>query len=61
MNKIKKIRSEKGLTLRQLSKLSDVASGYISDLENGRRKNPSLETMTRISKALSKPVQDIFF
>ncbi|GAA0115230.1 helix-turn-helix transcriptional regulator [Clostridium senegalense] len=61
MSKLKKIRKEKDLTLRQLSKLSDVAAGYISDLENGRRKNPSFETMQKLSKALNKTVQDIFF
>lgn len=37
---LRELRREKGITLRQLSKKSNVALGYISDIERGR-KDPS--------------------
>ncbi|WP_425447780.1 helix-turn-helix domain-containing protein [Dethiothermospora halolimnae] len=45
--KIKELRMEKGLTVRELSALSEVSIGYISELENGfgSKENPSLEVI----------------
>lgn len=60
-NQVKKARKEKGMTLVKLSEISGVSVGYLCHLEKGSRKNPSLETMEKISKALNKPVTEIFF
>lgn len=59
-NKINKIRKEKGLTLAELSNLSGISVGYLCHLEKGSRKNPSLEIMQRIAKALDKTIAEIF-
>lgn len=61
MNKLKKIRKAKGMTLNRLSELSGISMGYICHLEKGTRKNPSKETMEKIAKALDKSVIEIFF
>lgn len=37
---LRELRREKGITLRELSKKSNVALGYISDIERGK-KDPS--------------------
>ena len=37
-NKIKIIRKEKGMTLYELAKLSDISTGYLCHLEIGTRK-----------------------
>ena len=60
-NQVKKVRQEKGITLVKLSEMSGVSVGYLCHLEKGSRKNPSIETMQKISKALNKSITEIFF
>ena len=60
-NQIKKIRENKGMSMTQLSNLSDLSVGYICHLENGTRNNPSIETMEKIAQALNKSVWEVFF
>ena len=59
-NKIKVIRKEKGLTILELAILSEISPGYLCHLENATRKNPSLDVMERISKALNKSIAEVF-
>ena len=59
-NKIRVIRAEKEMTLLELSKLTGISVGYLCHLEKGTRKNPSLEVMEKISKALNKSVAEVF-
>lgn len=60
-NQIKKIRQEKGITLVKLSDLCGISVGYLCHLEKGSRNNPSIGVMEKISKALNKPITEIFF
>lgn len=60
-NRMKKIRIEKGITLSNLSKITGVSIGYLCHLEQGSRKNPSIEVMDKIAKALNKSVSEVFF
>lgn len=60
-NNLKHYRIESGYTLSELSKITNLSAGYICHLENGGRVNPSHNTMLKISKALNKSVNDIFF
>lgn len=60
-NKIAKIRKEKGLTQEELADLVGVSVGYISHLENGTRRNPSILVMNNFAIALQKTVTEIFF
>ena len=60
-NQVKKAREEKGMTLVKLSEVSGVSVGYLCHLEKGSRKNPSIEIMEKISKALNKSITEIFF
>lgn len=60
-NKIKEIRKEKGITLKYLSELAGVSTGYICHLEKGSRSNPSMHIMEKISESLNKSVSEIFF
>ncbi len=63
MNKVKKLRKELGLTVRELAKKSKVAIGYVSMLENDRenKMNPSKKVMDRISVALNSNAGKVFF
>lgn len=61
VNKLKKIRKEKEMTLEELSALCGISAGYLCHLENGSRAHPSIEVMEKISKALDKTIFEIFF
>lgn len=60
-NNIKKLRIEKGYTLIELANKVGISSGYLCHLENGSRKNPSINTMEKIAGALNKSIVEIFF
>ncbi len=60
-NRMKEIRKEKGLTLTEIASKTGISIGYLSHLEKGTRKNPSIEMMDKISKYLDKSVSDVFF
>ncbi len=49
---IKAKRLEKGYGLVEFAKIAGVSAGYLSQLENGRKTNPNLEVLTKISKEL---------
>ena len=53
---LKQIRADNGLTQRDLAKKARVTQGYVAQLEMGIRKNPSIETLKRLAKALGVPV-----
>lgn len=59
--KIKEIRTNKSLSLRDLSKLTSVSFSYIWKLENGIAKNPSEGIKILISKGLKIPIRELFF
>ena len=61
INKIKKYRIEKGLTIKQLADRCGVSAGYICHLEKGKRENPSTEVMENIAIVLNKTIPEIFF
>lgn len=52
--KIRELRKEQNLTLRELAKKASISFSYLGDIERGRT-NPSLETLRNIAKALRIP------
>jgi len=56
---IRKYRKEKGLSQDKLSKLADVAHATIIKIESGSNKNPTIETLAKIAKALGIGVDDL--
>jgi transcriptional regulator with XRE-family HTH domain len=55
-------RAKLGLTLDEVGKKAELSQGYLSRLENGDydAKNLSLDTIIRLSSALSLTVKDFF-
>jgi transcriptional regulator with XRE-family HTH domain len=49
--RLKKIREERGLTLRELGKLSHVSHSFIADIE-ADRSNPSINTLASLAETL---------
>jgi len=57
--RIIQIRNHKGISQRQLSESSGIASSYLSRIEN-RRVEPQPKTLRRIAEALGVPVSEMF-
>jgi transcriptional regulator with XRE-family HTH domain len=56
---IKKLRAKKGLSLEKIARLADLSLNTIVKVENGVNQNPTIETLTRIAKALKVGVDDL--
>jgi transcriptional regulator with XRE-family HTH domain len=56
---IKKYRNEMGISQDRLSKLADVTYNTIIKIESGANKNPTIETLAKIAKALGVAVDDL--
>lgn len=57
---IRKIRKERKISINNLSKESGVSLGYLSDLENNRVNNPTLEKLRSIADVLKVTVEYLF-
>ena len=51
--RVKNLRKEEGLTQEKLAELADIEPKTIIEIENARRKNPTLKTLNKIAKALN--------
>ena len=56
---LKERREGLGLTREQLAKKAKVTTAYVSMMEAGKRKNPSLVVLQRLAKALGVPVTEL--
>lgn len=59
LKNIKKIREDKKLGVNELSRISGVNASYISALERGEKKNPTVTTLKKIAKALDVTVDEL--
>ncbi|MBS4769637.1 helix-turn-helix transcriptional regulator [Carnobacteriaceae bacterium zg-ZUI240] len=58
--RIKEYREALNLTQEELAEKSGVSRTIISQLETGRRFKTGTDTLLKLSKALKKPMKDIF-
>ena len=58
-NNIKKLREAKGLSQEKLARLADVANNTLIKMESGENKNPTLDTLKKIAKALEVSVDEL--
>ena len=56
---LKERREGLGLTREQLAEKAKVTTAYVSMLEAGKRKNPSLPVLRRLAKELGVPVTEL--
>jgi len=56
---VKKLREAKGLSQEKLARLADVANNTLIKMETGENKNPTLETLKKVAKALEFSVDDL--
>lgn len=58
-NNISKIRKSKGMSLNSFAKEIGISPGYLSDIENNIKKNPSMEILGKISNVFEIPVSHL--
>lgn len=56
---LKKIRAKRGYSLERVARLADLSLNTIVKVENGVNKNPTIETLTKIAKALEIGVDEL--
>jgi len=56
---LRKLRVAKGLSQEKLARLADVANNTIIKIEAGKNRNPTLNTLKKISKALEVSVDEL--
>jgi transcriptional regulator with XRE-family HTH domain len=58
-NNLKKIRAEKGLSLEKVARLADLSLSTVVKVADGTNQNPTIDTLTKIAKALEIGVDDL--
>ncbi|MGE5626918.1 MAG: helix-turn-helix domain-containing protein [Solirubrobacterales bacterium] len=57
---IRNLRKLTGLSINKLSKDTGISLGYLSDLENNKFSNPTLDKLKTIADRLGVTVEDFF-
>lgn len=60
MNRVREVRLQRGLTQKQLHKLSKVRQAEISLIENNLKPNVSIPVAQRLAKALGETIDYLF-
>jgi len=60
MNRVREVRLQRGLTQRELSKITKVRQAEISLIENDLKPNLSIPVAQRLAKALGKTMDYLF-
>jgi len=58
-NNLKKIRKKKGYSLEKIARLGDLSLNTVVKVENGTNTNPTIETLTKLAKALEIGVDNL--
>lgn len=58
---VKEIRENKKISIRELSKKTNLSRSYLSELENNKKLNPTLQSLIKIANALEVNVKDLFY
>lgn len=57
---IKRVREEKGMTQEQLAEKANVNRSLLNQLETGKLKNTSINTLQKIADTLNCKITDFF-
>jgi transcriptional regulator with XRE-family HTH domain len=53
------LRTEKGYSLEKVAHLADLSLNTVIRIESGVNKNPTIETLTKLAKAIEVSVDDL--
>ncbi len=55
----RKLRAQKGYSLEKVAHLADLSLNTVICIESGVNKNPTIETLTKLARALEVNVDDL--
>lgn len=55
----KKLRAQKGYSLEKVARFANLSLNTVIRIESGVNKNPTIETLSKIAKALGVAVDDL--
>jgi len=56
---LKKLRAKKGYSLEKVARLADLSLNTVIRIESGVNKNPTIDTLTKLARALEVSVDDL--
>lgn len=56
---VKKLRKQRKLSQEKLARLANVSNNTIVNIEAGKQKNPTIETLKNISNALGVAIEEL--
>ena len=56
---VKRLREKAGLSQEKLARLADVSNNTLINIEAGKQDNPTIDTLKKVAKALSVPIEDL--
>ena len=56
---VKRLREKMGLSQEKLARLADVSNNTIINIEAGKQDNPTINTLSKIAKALGVSVDEL--
>jgi transcriptional regulator with XRE-family HTH domain len=59
MDKIKRLRQEKGWSIRELGRRAGLSDVCILQIERGKHRHPRIDTLSKLAKALDVAVGDL--
>ena len=59
--RIREVRESKNITAYYLSKKTKISRSFLSELENNKKTNPSLQTLLSIANVLDVNVKELFY
>src|SRR5574344_1064487 len=57
---IKQVRIKKNITLYKLAKNTGISIGYLQELENNKKHNPTFEILQNIANVLNVSIKSLF-
>ena len=58
-NNLKKIRNKKNIGIRELDRISGISHTIIINIESGKSKNPTIDTVKKLAKALDVSIDEL--
>ena len=58
-NNLKRLRAEKKYSLEKVARLADLSLSTVVKVEDGTNQNPTIDTLSKIAKALEVKVDDL--
>ena len=56
---LRELREKRGWSQAKLATVAKVTGAYVAQIETGKKKNPSLDVLKRLARALGVPVTEL--